>query len=108
MKILSFVLLAFMMVGCATAPVQTYRPRNYDGPMWNIQAKQSKLGLIDSTYEILINGEKVIEGKFSDFQKNAEFTGLYQDHNISASFTRISDHELQIIVFVDGERAATF
>ena len=94
------------IAGCATAPSQTYRPRNYDGPVWVIVCK-GEIGLIDMPFEIKINGETVIKDKFSDFQRHADYQGTYEGHQITASFAR-GYNDIQVIVFVDGERAATF
>ena len=94
------------LVGCASAPAQTYRPRNYDGPSWQIEC-EAEIGLIDMLFAIQINGETIIEAKFSDFKQHEEYSGHYQGHAITASLTRLR-RGVQVMVFVDGERAATF
>ena len=106
--LLTFLLLTIGIAGCASAPAQMYRPRNYDGPAWQIECEQTKLGLWDFSFVIHIDGENVIEGKFADWQNVAEYSGQYKDHKITANFARQYRGSIQIMVFVDGERAATF
>lgn len=106
-KIILTSLIVCALFGCATAPAQMYRPKAYDGPAWQIEAMM-KPGLIDSEISIKINGKDVIVDKFSDFQSTAEYFGEYEGHKITSSLTRTRGPNIQVMVFVDGERAATF
>jgi len=104
--VLLWTMLGICLVGCATTPAQMYRPRNYDGVAWKIECA-GQMGLIDMPFQIKVNGQTVIDGKFSGFQRHAEYSGTYQGYKITASLTRMY-RNIQVLVFVDGERAATF
>ncbi len=109
MKQLFFsIFVAFAVIGCSSAPIQTFRPSGNE-ELWQIDGSY-KPGLVDSEISIRINGMVVAVGKLSDFQNTVEFSGDYKTHKINASCSRVSDwsgSKIQCIVFVDNERAAT-
>jgi len=110
MRKLLLAMLAVYLVGCASAPEQSYRPSGYNGPAWRIDGnwKESLLG--DDTIKIRINGQTVITGKFPILNNTVELSGTYEEYQITASCVRTHGYlgtTIQAMVFVDNERAAT-
>jgi hypothetical protein len=101
------VALSLMLVGCASAPAQMYRPAAHSGAPWQIEGDFNSL---TNAITIRINGQEVIAGRLSILQRSAELSGKYDNRPITASCsqsTGLLGTRTQCIVFVANERAAT-
>ena len=110
MKRLMVVMLIAWVVGCSSAPEQSYRPSGSTEAPWRItgQWKESLLG--DDTVLVNIDGQEVIKGKFPLLDNTMELSGEHQGKRISVSCIRTQGWlgtKIQAIVFVENERAAT-
>lgn len=86
----------------------TWRPRNFDGPAYII------LGRLDTnvwtgaqTIHLSIDGEEVIVGPLSPYNKSGSFVGKYKKHKVSIDCKKVS-YEILCDVFMDNEKAGTF
>ncbi len=111
MKPLLGLLVAFLLAGCASASVQTYRPAGHVGPAWEIEGYYKST---TSAIRIRVNNQDVIKGRLAFFQRRAELAGTYENRRLTASCVETPGlfwtgvwTTVQCIVFVDGERAAT-
>lgn len=93
-------------VGCASAPLQSYRPANYSGSSWSITGTNNINSVI-----IKINNQTVIEEKLSFIGGDGEFRGSYEGKPVTASCSTnrgiFFGRTVNCIVFVSGDRAAT-
>ena len=110
MQIMKFItVLAFiaLLVGCATAPSQGYRPANYAGAPWNISGEMNQFtnGVV-----IKINGQTVIDKTLSLLSGDGEFSGQYDGKAVNATCMTsmgMFASKTNCFVFVNSEKAAT-
>ncbi len=96
---------AALLCSCASAPTQSYRPRNTEDS-WQISGEYTPL---TEALAIRINGQEVMDGRLSFFGSTAELHGFYQDQPVTAScYKRLSwgGNKTECQVLVSNERAA--
>jgi len=107
-RVLVASLLATLLIGCATqSPVQSYRPANYSGTPWQISGGYNELS---GAVTILINGQKVVEGRMPLLGGTSELKGQFDNRPVTAScsfIVRVTGSRPQCLVFIANERAAT-
>ncbi len=95
------------LIACASTPIQMYRPAGSTEPAWQITGEYNEF---TDSLEIFINNTSVMSGHLSFFGREAELSGQYMNKSVTSScFTKqkFLETELQCIVFIEGERAAT-
>jgi hypothetical protein len=107
MKLVTIFALIALLVGCATAPSQGYRPANYAGAPWNISGEMNQFtnGVV-----IKINGQTVIDKTLSLLSGDGEFSGQYDGKAVNATCMTsmgVFANKTNCFVFVNSEKAAT-
>ena len=107
MKIFFALMMVLVIVGCASAPSQSYRPANYSGNPWSITGDFNNLS---QKVIVKINNQTVIEDKLTFFGGSGEFQGIYEGKPVTASCstnTSFFGSKVNCMIFVSGDRAAT-
>lgn len=74
-----FLLLSFIFLSCSHSQFTMYKPeKNATG--WRIEVEKSGLG--GRSFDLIIDGQKVLSESFSIFGKELETTGEYQGKQI--------------------------
>jgi hypothetical protein len=98
-----------LLVGCmSTVPSDSYRPRGSTENAWAISGQFNEL---TGNLIVTIDGRQVINGNVSVWDGSGELYGRYQGRRVSVScnyVTKVFTAYEQCMVFVDGERAASF
>jgi hypothetical protein len=102
-QILPIVLL-LTLAACTTAsPKQFYRP---SGAEQQIEIS-GRFNQISFEHQVILNGETVITGDLPYNYDDASFSGQYQGRNVTSDCHWKSKADLQCLVKVDDEAAAT-
>lgn len=104
MKHLFIAGLTLAMLGCTTAsPKQFYRPAGAEQQV-EISGRFNQLSF---EHQVLINGNAVITGKLPYNYEDASFSGQYNQQPVSSDCHWRSKTDLQCLVKINEEMAAT-
>lgn len=96
--------LLLALVGCTTAsPKQFYRPAGAEQQI-EISGRFNNLSF---EHQVLVNGETVIVGNLPYDYADASFSGTYNSQPVSSDCHWKSKTDLQCLVKMNGEMAAT-
>ncbi len=95
------------LAGCASSPMQGYRPADTPKQFWQIDGDFNPL---NRAVKIRVDGQQVIAGKFPFLSRQTDLSGSYKGRPVTASCSQtvgLLVIKTQCIVFVNNERATT-
>jgi hypothetical protein len=104
-KITFSTLCALALVGCASTAAQPYRPAA-SSSAWEISGRIDELS---NQLLIKINGREVINGRLSLWDSSGEFSGSYENNQVTTSCAKqmgLWSNAVVCHVFVNNDRAA--
>jgi hypothetical protein len=96
-----------VLAGCASSPIQGYRPADTPKQFWQIDGDFNPL---NRAVKIRVDGQQVIAGKFPFLSRQTDLSGSYKGRPVTASCSQTAGllgFKTQCMVFVNNERAMT-
>ena len=101
--------LALLFISCApTIQSVDYRPKDYGGPPWKIEARWHSLG---DNLSVIIDGNLVLHTGVNIVSGKADAEGTYEGKKITARVFKSGElfqEKLIVQIFVDADKAAEF
>ena len=101
------IVLALLLLACATTATTNYRPRGSNDAAWKITST-----IQQNSLTVTINDSTIVDESLGFFTGNGEFNRTYRDHSVNVIVEYVRDllkgNYYNVLVMVDGEVAGRF
>ena len=109
MRFISLIMLALLMIGCASqSSMFVYRPPDDTGTGWTISARADD-HVVKDIIHIMFDDQEVITGSLYELKMKDTFTGKYENYNITADCFLKTNSSIagshECAIYVNDERA---